>query len=167
MVPRRSEPAGSTVGPVKRGALAGVIAGAVGTLALDVVSYGDMLLQGRAASSLPGQAARRLASTVGLRFGLETDPRTRNRESALGALLGYGTGVAVGGAYGLLARNRPARRATGIGIAGAAMLLANGPMVAQGLTDPRAWGLKGWVSDIVPHLAYGWATVATYRAITA
>jgi hypothetical protein len=47
------------------------------------------------------------------------------------------------------------------------MVVANGPMVAQRLTDPRTRDVAGWVSDIVPHLGYGWATVRTYRAITA
>jgi hypothetical protein len=46
------------------------------------------------------------------------------------------------------------------------MAAANGPMVAQGLTDPRTWGVAGWVSDVVPHVAYGLATAVTYRAVT-
>jgi hypothetical protein len=39
-------------------------------------------------------------------------------------------------------------------------------MVAQGLTDPREWGTAGWISDIVPHVAYGIVTARTYEAIT-
>jgi hypothetical protein len=47
------------------------------------------------------------------------------------------------------------------------MVLANGPMVTLGLTDPRTWGLSGWVSDIVPHAAYGIASVRVLDRITA
>lgn len=151
---------------MKRGVVAGTISGAVGTLALDVVSYGDMLVQGRSASALPGQAAARLAEVVGFDLGTADADATRNRAAALGALLGYGTGVAVGAAFGRWARRRHLGRITGPGLGVVVMLVANGPMVAQGLTDPRTWGPRGWLSDIVPHLAYGWTTVATYRAIT-
>ena len=150
---------------MKRGIRAGAVAGAVGTLTLDAVSYGDMLVRGRAASGLPGQAAASLARMVGVRLGEVDSEEAANRGAALGALLGYATGVAVGAAYGWSARRRPGPF-TGVVVGTVAMVLANGPMVAQGLTDPRTWGVGGWVSDIVPHLAYGWATVATYRAIT-
>jgi hypothetical protein len=152
---------------VKRGLAAGTIAGAVGTLALDAVSYGDMLLQGRTASALPGQAAARLAESVGVRLGAPDSDAAGNRGAALGALLGYGTGVAVGAAFGVWARRRSPGATAGPALCVVAMVVANGPMVAQRLTDPRTWGPRGWLSDIVPHLAYGWATVSTYRAITA
>ena len=45
----------------------------------------------------------------------------------------------------------------------AALVGANGPMVALGISDPRDWGPADWVSDIVPHLAFGFITAATYR----
>jgi hypothetical protein len=48
---------------------------------------------------------------------------------------------------------------------GAAMVATNGPMVVEGLTDPRQWGVAGWVSDVVPHLVYGLATAAAYEAL--
>jgi hypothetical protein len=152
---------------VKRGLAAGTVAGAVGTLTLDVVSYGDMLLQGRAASALPGQAAARLSEIAGVGLGAPDSDAARNRGTALGALLGYATGVAVGAAFGVWARRRSPGAAAGPALGVVAMAVANGPMVAQRLTDPRTWGVRGWLSDIVPHLAYGWATVGTYRAITA
>lgn len=153
---------------MNRGIVAGGVAGAVGTLALDVVSYGDMLARGRAASELPGRAAARLAGTARITLGPADDPRTANRAAALGAVLGYATGVAVGSALGLVWR-RPARSRLRRGlVAGTvAMVTANSPMVAQGLTDPRTWGVAGWVSDIVPHVAYGLAAAVTYDTITA
>lgn len=145
------------------------MAGAVGTLALDVVSYGDMLVQGRAASVLPAEAAARVAEQAGIALGPADDPRTANRRAAFGAILGYTTGVAVGAVLGAAWRFRKPASSTrrGLTAAGVAMVAANGPMVAQGLTDPRTWGVKGWVSDVVPHVAYGVATAATYRMITA
>lgn len=151
---------------MKRGAVAGVVSGAVGTLVLDVVSYGDMLVRGRAPSQLPAQAAETLARKAGVELGEAGSDAVSNRGSALGALLGYGTGVAVGAAYGALARRRTGGPLTSLALAGAVMVIANGPMVAQGLTDPRTWGVAGWISDIVPHAAYGWATVTTYRVVT-
>jgi hypothetical protein len=153
---------------VKPGIRAGAIAGAVGTLALDVVSYGDMLARGRAASDLPAQAAAKVAETVGVDLGPADDPRTPNRRAAFGAILGYSTGVAVGAVLGGAWRFRRQTSTTrrGLTAAALAMAAANGPMVAQGLTDPRTWGVAGWVSDVVPHVAYGLATAVTYRAVT-
>jgi hypothetical protein len=37
------------------------------------------------------------------------------------------------------------------------------PATALGLTDPRSWGAAGWMSDLLPHLAYGIVTV--YEAL--
>ena len=36
---------------------------------------------------------------------------------------------------------------------------------ALGVTDPRTWGAAGWVSDLLPHLAYGLATATVYEAL--
>jgi len=35
------------------------------------------------------------------------------------------------------------------------LVAANGPMTVLGITDPRTWSATDWVSDVVPHLAYG------------
>jgi len=40
-----------------------------------------------------------------------------------------------------------------------------GPMAALGVTDPRTWPADSWVSDLVPHVAYGLATAAAYEAL--
>ena len=95
------------------------------------------------------------------------DGETRdNRRSALGALSGLVTGVAVGAAYGL-ARGLGVRPSVPVGAllaASAALLGSNGPMTVLGITDPRTWGAADWVSDIVPHVAYGAVTAATVAA---
>ena len=109
---------------------------------------------------LRGVVAGSAAGKVGIPLG-SADARA-NRAEALGALLGYATGVGVGAAYGLLGP----RGRLGAVLAGAgALLAANGPMVAGGYTDPRSWGVSGWVSDLVPHAAYGLVTAATYDAL--
>ena len=149
---------------MKRGVVAGAIAGAVGTLALDIVSYVDMYAQGRSASSAPGDAAAALAKSVGVDLSGDDDA-SANRRSAVGALLGYSTGIFVGAAYGAL-RSKPGKRRAGVRLGAAAMACADVPLVAMGLTDPRTWGTAGWVSDIVPHLAYGIVAARTYDGIT-
>lgn len=39
-------------------------------------------------------------------------------------------------------------------------------MVASflGVTDPRRWHANAWLSDFIPHLAYGLATASVYEA---
>jgi hypothetical protein len=46
-----------------------------------------------------------------------------------------------------------------------AMAAANLPMTGLGITDPRQWSAKSWLSDAVPHLAYGAVTGALLRAL--
>ena len=36
-----------------------------------------------------------------------------------------------------------------------ALIGTNGPMTTLGVTDPRTWGIVGWISDLIPHLGYG------------
>jgi len=38
-------------------------------------------------------------------------------------------------------------------------------MAALGVTDPRRWDAADWLSDLVPHLAYGFAAAFVYRAL--
>ncbi len=47
-------------------AMAGLIVGAVGTTALNVVTYADMVLRGRPASETPAKVAGILAGKVGV-----------------------------------------------------------------------------------------------------
>ncbi|MFI2645412.1 hypothetical protein [Streptomyces sp. NPDC018610] len=143
----------------------GLLAGAAGTLALDVVTYGDMLLRGRPSSGIPAQVADRLAQRAGVPLGggEVRDARTQ----AAGALMGYGTGVAAGAAYGLLRRGRrPLPNAVAGPLLGAAVMAgANVPATRLRLTDPTSWDVGSWLSDIVPHLVYGLTTAAVYRAL--
>ena len=75
----------------------GKIAGAAGTFALDAVSYGDVARRGRAASTVPAELVKKLAASAGITALTGDDETSANRRGAIGALLGYATGLAVGG----------------------------------------------------------------------
>ncbi|WP_192772512.1 hypothetical protein [Plantactinospora soyae] len=137
----------------------GAIAGAVGTVALNVVTYLDMTVRARPASSTPEESARRL--TEALHIGLGPEDRAANRRSGLGPLLGYAIGVACGAALTVVGLRRlPGPVAAGLFGAGA-MLASDGMLTVLRITDPRRWSRSDWLSDVVPHLAYGMAARAT------
>ncbi|PXY31280.1 hypothetical protein [Prauserella muralis] len=145
--------------------LRGIAAGAAGTTALNATTYLDMAVRGRPSSSTPEQTVEKMAKTAGA--DIPGDEETRqSRVSGLGALMGMLSGTTIGAAYGA-ARGlgwRPSvlvgSVVTGLG----AMVGSAAPMTAMKVTDPREWGVEGWVSDAVPHLAYGLVTAATYAA---
>ena len=78
------------LGPIGRVAQ-GVAAGCAGIVALEVASYADQYLKGRAASKTPTQLGEGIAERAGLELG-EGRKRT-NRASALGPMAGYADGV--------------------------------------------------------------------------
>jgi hypothetical protein len=106
---------------------------------------------------------QKLAATAHLDIPGEADERD-NRVSALGSLTGLATGVGVGALYGALtsSRRKPPLLVGALVTAGLALVAANAPMTALGVTDPRTWSAAEWVSDVVPHLAYGFVTAFTY-----
>jgi xanthosine utilization system XapX-like protein len=154
-------------------------------MALNVAGYLDMLVRGRSASTLPGDVAGRLADEIGLPLDFdleidavdpdvdpddddgEVDQRVANRQEALGALLGYSNGLAIGVAYGLirLAVPRPPSWLAGALLGGLAMATSDYPSTRLGLTDPQTWSGADWLADIVPHMAFGVVTAATFEAI--
>jgi hypothetical protein len=144
-------------------ALGGAAAGAAGTTALNAVTYLDMAWRGRPASSTPEDTVEKLAHTAGVEVPGDDETR-RNRLAGLGPLAGIATGVGVGVLAGLLARRLPLPALAGA-VGTTAMLGSNGPMTALGITDPRSWGAVGWVSDVVPHLAYGVVTAAVAKRL--
>lgn len=151
--------------------LAGVAAGAAGTLALDIATYADMTLRGRASSEVPAEVAAELAQRVGISLadgtGDGASEKAQHRKSGLGALMGYGVGLGLATVYGLLHPHLswPGRLAAGAALGLAAMAAADVPATVLGKTNPRTWGAAGWASDIAPHLAYGLVTVAVYSAL--
>jgi len=143
--------------------LRGMVAGAAGTVALDAATYADMALRGRPASGVPAEVASRLAGKAGLDLSAGGEEATANRKGGLGALLGLATGVGLGAAYGLLGRRGTLWDGAALGLA--AMAASDVPAAALGVTDPRGWGTEAWASDLVPHLLYGAATAAAWRAL--
>ena len=145
--------------------LLGAAAGAAGTTALNTATYADMTWRARPASQTPEETVQKLSEAANMTVPGEGDEKS-NRVSALGSLSGILTGVGVGAAYGG-ARALGLRPPVWLGAlltCGAALAGSNGPMTLLGVSDPGTWSTTDWVSDIVPHLAYGVVTAATYAA---
>ncbi|SEK90908.1 hypothetical protein SAMN04515665_106100 [Blastococcus sp. DSM 46786] len=137
-------------------ALRGAAAGAAGTTALNAVTYLDMVVRGRGSSSTPEQTVEKLAEAA--HVPIPGDEQTRqNRVQGLGPMTGLVAGVGVGVVGGLArASGLVSAKPVGILLTGlGAMVAGNGPMTVLGITDPRSWSASSWLSDLVPHLAYG------------
>jgi hypothetical protein len=145
-----------------------LVAGATGTTALNAVTYLDMALRARPASSTPEQSVQKLAEVA--HVGLGEGEKAENRKSGIGPLLGYATGIGVAMAYSLLLRRlgrRPPWPVSAVALGALAMVGANAPMVVTGVTNPRRWSAADWAADVVPHLAYGAAAAVAYDRATA
>jgi hypothetical protein len=146
-------------------ALRGAAAGAAGSTALNAVTYLDMALRGRGSSSTPEDTVEKLAHKA--HVSIPGDEETReNRKQGLGPLMGLVAGIGVG-VLGGLARASGYRSAKPVGITLTTLgvlVAANGPMTVLGITDPRTWSATDWVSDLVPHLAYGAVVKTTMDA---
>ncbi|MFE7751131.1 hypothetical protein [Streptomyces sp. NPDC057428] len=141
--------------------LCGAAAGAAGTTALNIVSYADMAIRGRAASNTPEVTLRRLADRLHLRIPGE-GATLENRIAGLAPMTGFAAGLGMGVALAL-ARSagwHPSRASRYAAASIGALIGTNGPMTVLGVTDPRTWAASDWVSDVVPHLAYAWVTVS-------
>ncbi|GAA5138718.1 hypothetical protein [Pseudonocardia adelaidensis] len=153
-----------------RSFLAGLAAGAAGTTALNLVTYLDMVVRARPASTTPEATVRRTEELTGteLASGGPDSEEASNRRSGLGALLGIAAGLGTGAAYGLVHRRLDGvplvLRAVGVGLA--ANVGTTGPMAALGISDPLSWSSSSWVSDLVPHLAYGLTTAAVVEMMS-
>jgi hypothetical protein len=141
----------------------GAIAGAVGTVALNVATYLDMSIRGRPASEVPARVAATVADSLGADLGNEqTAP---NRRAGIGALLGYANGLGTGILLGLLSPlvGRLPVPLASVVVGGAAMAGSDVTSTTLGASDPRTWGASGWLADIGPHLTYGFFTVVAFR----
>jgi hypothetical protein len=141
------------------GLLRGAAAGAAGTAALNAVTYLDMATRGRPASSTPEHTVEMVSQKLGLPIPGEGEEQ-HNRVAGLGPLTGVLAGVGAGAVLGLAraAGWRPGQVVGGVAATVGALLVGNGPMTVLGVTDPRSWTAKEWLSDLVPHLAYGAVT---------
>lgn len=146
-------------------AVQGLAAGCVGLVALEMASYVDQYLRARPPSDSPTKLGKAVGDELGLDLGVG-ETRT-NRASALGPLAGYWDGLLLGVVWSVVAaRDASPVRGAALLTAGA-MVGSNGPLVAFGITDPRDWSRDAWLSDLLPHLAYGLATTATVSALRA
>jgi hypothetical protein len=160
-----------TIGKGRRGisvagwALRGAAAGAAGTTALDAVTYLDMTVRGRPASSTPERTVEKLAEKAHVQIPGDDEKRS-NRVQGLGPITGLAAGVGIGVAVGLVRaagyRSQPlvGTLLTTLGV----LVATNGPMTVLGITDPRTWSAIDWASDIVPHLAYAAVVKTTMDA---
>jgi hypothetical protein len=144
---------------VGSGLLCGAAAGAAGTTTLNVITYLDIAVRGRPTSTTPERTVEALARLFGL-----TVPGTgdilANRLSGLGALTGFAAGIGMGMILGLAYALgwRPGLLVATLVATAIALIATNGPMTVLGVTDPRTWGVVGWVSDLIPHFGYGVVT---------
>ncbi len=60
---------------------------------------------------------------------------------------------------------RPGLAVSGVVATVGALVASNGPMTMLGITDLRTWTITDWVSDVIPHLAYGAATAGLLRVL--
>ncbi|GGM10519.1 MULTISPECIES: hypothetical protein [Micromonospora] len=140
-----------------------LIAGAAGASALNAVTYLDMAVRARPASSAAEDSVARLADLAHVDLG---DRQTGgNRRAGLGPLLGYVTSVAAAGGYVAAGGRRLPTAVSALALTGLAMIASNGPLTALRVTDPRSWSATDWATDLVPHLAYGVVTAVALRAL--
>lgn len=155
---------------VIRSVLVGTAAGAVGTAALNIATYTDMASRGRPSSDTPATMVKNVASSIGI-DALSADGDTAsNRRSGVGALLGYANGLSVGAVYGAV---RPSLRGRipllvgALAAGAAAMVLSDVPLAKSGATDPKTWGMSGWLADLIPHVLFGLALALSFDVLQA
>ncbi|SHG99803.1 hypothetical protein SAMN05443575_3051 [Jatrophihabitans endophyticus] len=151
------------------GLLAGALAGAAGTTALDGATYLDMAVRGRPTSSTPQESVERMSQRLGVDVPGRGDARD-NRVEGLAPLFGSLVGTSVGAlaaavdrAFQRRGREVPTVIAAPL-IGLAAMVASDLPLQRLGITDPRTWSASDWASDVLPHLAYGVVTHAAIKA---
>jgi hypothetical protein len=76
------------------------------------------------------------------------------------------TSTAAAVAYAAAGGRRLPTAVSAVALTALAMLASNAPMTALQITDPRTWKTADWVSDLVPHAAYGWVTALTLRRLS-
>jgi hypothetical protein len=146
------------------GLLSGAASGAAGTTTLNVITYLDIAVRGRPISTTPEKTVEAMARLFGLTIPGNGDVLA-NRISGLGALTGYAAGIGMGMVLGLAYALgwRPGLLLASLVATAIALIGTNGPMTVLGVTDPRTWGVVGWISDLIPHFGYGAVTALVLR----
>lgn len=147
----------------------GVVAGATGTVALDTATYLDMARRGRASSETPANAAEAIADKLGAHTPVIAGQPNHapNRQSGMGALLGYATGCSLGVAYGLARPwlNRSTPLVSALVLGALSLAASDTPAIALRQTHPRSRSIPGWLAALAPHLIYGYVTAYTFEAL--
>lgn len=143
------------------GIVAGALAGAAGTTALNAVSFGDMALRGRPAGSSPKATVDAAAEKSGTDVPGDSDTAP-NRADGIGQLAGLGVGVGVGAVAGILRvfHVKVPKALSPFVLGLGAMALSDTVMSGLGVTDPKKWTVSTVAADALPHLAYGLVTTA-------
>jgi hypothetical protein len=145
----------------------GAIAGAAATSALNIATYTDIAVRGRAESDVPATMVKNIAEAAGVGALASDDATAQNRRSGIGALMGYADGLGVGVVFGAL---RPMLRGVPVLLAGvaagaAAMALTDAVIAKSGASDPRTWAAGDWAADAIPHVIYGVALALSFDAL--
>lgn len=159
--------------------VAGLVAGAAGTLAMQLAGHLDALIRGEAPSRSAAEIGGRLADEIGLPLdydvdaddtssdgGSETlDKRIQRRQEALGTLVEIGNGLTIGLLYGVARVVLPKAPSwlAGGALGALSMAAADYPAARLGVTDPERWRGTDWLADVVPHMVYGVVTAATFE----
>src|SRR3954449_10425232 len=144
----------------------GLIAGAAGTAALHAVTYLDMALRGRPASTVPEQLVDAVADATGTAVpgrGATRDARRRGLGELGGIVNGVGLGI-----VSSLVRSAGVRMPFPVGavVKGAAAMAATDvPVVVLSVSDPRTWTAADWRADALSHLSYGVTVQAVVSAL--
>ncbi len=148
------------------GVVAGMIAGAAGSTALNAVSYADQALRGRPAGDTPAETARTLADVTDVTVPGGPDER-QNRFEGLGPLAGLAVGVGVGALAGVLRsyRVKIPKGLSAVTVGLGAMAISDTTMAALKVSEPKDWTAGTVVADAVPHLAYGLVTTAALHRL--
>jgi hypothetical protein len=150
------------------GFLRGALAGAAGSTALNAVTYVDMAVRARPASGTPEQLVKKASDAADIDIP-GTATQQQNRVQGLGPLIGIAVGTGVGALAGtvhhlLLRSGRRLPFLVGAVLVGAgAMASSDIPLKLSGVSDPKTWTPQDWLSDALPHLAYGLVTEAVIR----
>lgn len=147
-----------------------LVAGAAGTLALEITTYLDVAIRGRAPSDVPERVVGRLASKAGVDALAETrdDETAQHRRVGVSAVVGYMTGLATaaGATLAWSERRRMPLPVIAVATGAAAMALSDAGATALGVTDPKSWGASGWLADAIPHAVFGFTTAIVLAAIS-
>jgi hypothetical protein len=138
----------------------GLVAGAIGTALMTAAQTAEMKATGREASNTPAKGAEKV-------FGLH--PTCDDQEARLSNQVHWSYGVALGGAFGLLASILE-NREPATGAVFFALVWGTGLALLPGLklsSPPSEWGAQSLATDAAFHAVYAGTTAAAYHGIRA